>query len=94
MLDKEIDAAPFTAVMADTTPDVSNEDQHTVAVRYVNEYGKPCERLLETKIVHDKSGAGLAKAILESAQKRETKQILVLHQCLENTKVLNKPYQS
>ena len=102
LIDKEIDAAPFTAVMADTTPDVSNDNQLTVAVRYVSAYGKPCECLLETKIVHDKSGAGLAKAILESAQKKErSKQILldskcmiVLHQCLENTKVFNKPYQS
>ena len=51
LIDKEIDAAPFTAVMADTTPDVSIDDQLTVAVRYVNECGKPCERLLETKIV-------------------------------------------
>ena len=57
LIDKEIDAAPFTAVMADTTPDVSNDDQLTVAVRYVNECGKPCERLLETKIVHDKTGS-------------------------------------
>ena len=51
LIDKEIDAAPFTALMADTTPDVSNDDQLTVAVRYVNEYGKPCERLLETSQV-------------------------------------------
>ena len=54
-----------------------------------------------TKIVHDKSGAGLAKVILESEQKRKIKtdttvldSMIVLQQCLENIMVLNKPYQS
>ena len=93
LIDKEIDAAPFTAVMADTTPDVSNDDQLTVAVRYVNEYGKPCERLLETKIVHDKSGAGLAKAILESAQKRKIKTDTIRFQTYDSAASMSGKYK-
>ena len=79
--------------MADTTPDVSNDDQLTVAVCYVNECRKPCERLLETKIVHDKTGAGLAKAILDSAQKRKIKTDTFRFQTYDNAAAMSGQYK-
>ena len=41
LIDEEINSALFTGVIADTTPDVSNDDQLTVAIRYVNKEGTP-----------------------------------------------------
>ena len=70
MIEAEISKAPFTAVIAGTTIDVSNDDQMAFVVRYVSEEGKPRERLLETKKVINKTGEGLAKAILQAAQER------------------------
>ena len=70
MIEAEISKAPFTAVIAGTTIDVSNDDQMAFVVRYVSEEGKPRERLLETKKVMNKTGEGLAKAILQAAQER------------------------
>ena len=62
----EVNAAGACGIMADTTPDVSRKDQLAVAVRYVTADGKPTERLLQTKEVTDKTGEGLAAAILSS----------------------------
>lgn len=93
LIDKELDAASFTAVIADTTPDVSNDDQLTVAVRYVNEKGTPCERLLETKKVHDKSGAGLAKAILDAAQERKIKTDTIRFQTYDSASAMSGRYK-
>ena len=47
-----------------------NDDQLAFAVCYVSKEGEPCERLLETKKITDKTAEGLAKAILQAAQVR------------------------
>ena len=54
------------SVMADTTPDVSNKDQLTVSVCYLDAADKPTERLLQVKEVTEKTGEGLANEILTS----------------------------
>ena len=93
MIDAEIGKAPFTAVIADTTPDVSNDDQMAFAVRFVNEEGKPCERLLETKKVIDKTGAGLAKAILQAAQERNVDTTTIRYQTYDSASSMSGKYK-
>ena len=51
------------SVSEDTTPDTSNQDKLIVAVRYVNQMGIPCERLVEMKETLDKTCAGTAKDV-------------------------------
>ena len=92
LIDKELDTAFFTAVIADTTPDVSNDDQLTVAVRYVNEEGTPRERLVETKKVTDKTGAGLAKAVLESFQERKINTDSIRFQTYDSASAMSGKY--
>lgn len=46
------------SVMADTTPDLSNRDQMSVCVRYVDTKSKVCERLIEITETQDKTGKG------------------------------------
>ena len=61
----EVQEASIIGLIADTTPDVSNVDQLTVAVRYVDQNGDVQERLLRTIDVHDKTGEGMANRIIE-----------------------------
>ncbi|XP_029342231.1 zinc finger MYM-type protein 1-like [Acyrthosiphon pisum] len=61
----EVNAAKMYSVMADTTPDLSNRDQMSVCVRYVDSSGKVLERLLELLEVTDKTGKGTAQNICE-----------------------------
>ena len=89
LIDKEINSALFTSVIADTTLDVSNDDQLTVAICYVNKEGTPCERLLETKKVVDKSGAGLAKVILEAIQERKINTDTIRFQTYDSASVMS-----
>ena len=79
--------------IADTTPDVSNDDQLTVAIRYVNKEGMPCERLLETKKVVDKSGAGLAKVILEAIQERKINTDTIRFQTYDSASAMSGKYK-
>ena len=39
LIDEEINSPLFTGVITDTTPDVSNDDQLTVAICYANKEG-------------------------------------------------------
>ena len=93
LLDEEINSALFIGVIADTTPDVSNDDQLTVAIRYVNKEGTPCERLLETKKVVDKSGAGLAKVILEAIQERKINTDTIRFQTYDSASAMSGKYK-
>ena len=54
----EINQAGMFSLMADTTPDVSHVDQLSVVARYVNAEGNPQERLVDIKVIHDKTGDG------------------------------------
>lgn len=63
---KKLNDAKIFAVMADTTPDLSHKDILSVVVRYVNDNGKPEERLLEVREIVDKTGKGMANEILET----------------------------
>ena len=63
------------------------------AVRFVNEEGKPCERLLETKIVIDKTGAGLAKAILQAAQERNVDTTTIRYQTYDSASSMSGKYK-
>lgn len=61
---QEVNDAKMFTVMADTTPDVSHDDQLSIVVRYVNDAGIVSERLLDIIVATDKTGAGLASTIL------------------------------
>lgn len=63
---KEANDAGMIGIIADTTPDVTHVDQLAVGIRYVDKKNKPKERLLITTEVQDKTGEGMAKAILKS----------------------------
>jgi len=54
----EVKKAQMYSVMADTTPDLSNRDQMSVCVRYVDTKSKVCERLIEITETQDKTGKG------------------------------------
>jgi hypothetical protein len=51
----EINQAGMFSLMADTTRDVSHVDQLSVSV---NAEGNPQERLVDIKVIHDKTGDG------------------------------------
>ena len=93
MIDAEIGKAPFTAVIVDTTPDVSSDDQMALAVRFFTEEGKPCERLLEKKIVIDKRGAGLAKATLHTAHERNVDTTTIRYQTYDSASSMSGKYR-
>jgi len=59
----EVTHSNVFSVMAETTQDVSQRDQLSVAVRYV---GFPVERLLSIAEADNKSGSGLADSVLET----------------------------
>lgn len=63
---KKLNDARLFAVMADTTTDLSHKDILSVVVRYVNDNGKPEERLLEVREIVDKTGKGMANEILKT----------------------------
>jgi len=65
-ISKEVNDTRQFAVMADTTPDLSLKDILSVVVRFVNDKGKPEERLLEVREIVYKSGKGMANEILET----------------------------
>jgi len=52
--------------MAVTTTDLSHKDILSVVVRFVNDKGKPEEKLLEVREIVDKSTKGMANEILET----------------------------
>lgn len=54
----EIKEAGIYSIMADTTPDLSNRDQMSICVRYVDANAKVWERLIEITEVQDKTGTG------------------------------------
>ncbi|CAB4034413.1 zinc finger MYM-type 1-like, partial [Paramuricea clavata] len=61
---EEVKSAVMFSVMADTTPDEEHTDRLSVVLRYVNDAGKPTERLLDVRETVDKTGLGQAKDIL------------------------------
>jgi len=50
--------------MADTIPNISNQDRLAICVRYVNDNGEATEILLEISEGIDKTGVGTAKQII------------------------------
>lgn len=54
----DIIEAGIYSVMADTTPDLSNRDQMSVCVRYLDSNAKVWERLIEITEANDKTGKG------------------------------------
>ncbi|CAB4042231.1 zinc finger MYM-type 1-like, partial, partial [Paramuricea clavata] len=63
---EEVKSAGMFSVMADTTPDEEHTDRLSVVVRYVNDAGKPTERLLDVRKTVDKTSPGQAKDILST----------------------------
>jgi hypothetical protein len=55
--------------MADTTPDVSHQDQLSVCLRYVDSSGEVSERLIAVCEALDKTGLGIAEKIKEVLEK-------------------------
>ncbi len=66
----EINQAGMFSVIADTTPDVSHVDQLSVVARYVNAEGNPQERLVDIKVIDDKTGDGHAQGIISSLNEK------------------------
>ncbi len=66
----EINQAGMFSIIADTTPDVSHVDQLSVVARYVNAEGNPQERLVDIKVIHDKTGDGHAQGIISSLNEK------------------------
>ena len=60
--------AGMCGLSADTTPDLSRQDQLAVVIRYVKETG-PTERLLALKHVSAKTGVATAEDIVKMMQK-------------------------
>jgi hypothetical protein len=54
--------------MADTTPDEEHTDRISVVLRYVNDAGKPTERLLDLRRTVDKTGLEQAQDILSTIE--------------------------
>ena len=65
---EEVKSAGIFSVMADTTPDEEHTDRLSVVLRYVNDVGKPTERLLDVRETDDKTGLGQAKDILSTIE--------------------------
>lgn len=65
---EEVKSAGMFSVMADTTPDEEHTDRLSVVLRYVNDAGKPTERLLDVRETVDKTGLGQAKDILSTIE--------------------------
>ena len=68
---EEIKTAGMIGIIADTTPDVSHMDQLTVAARFVDSNDHPRERLIATVEIKDKTGEGMAKALISTISVRE-----------------------
>jgi hypothetical protein len=66
----EINQAGMFSIIADTTPDVSHVDQLSVVTRYVNAERNPQERLVDIKVIHDKTGDGHAQGIISSLNEK------------------------
>jgi hypothetical protein len=58
------------SVIADTTPDVSHIDQLSVVAQYVNAKGNPQKRLVDIKVIHDKTHDGHAQGIISSLNEK------------------------
>ncbi len=82
----EINQSGPLGVIADTTPDVSHCDQLTVAVRYVSKEGEPKERLIQTRQVSDKTGAGMAKEIVDTLSESNVEIDNLRFQTYDNTR--------
>ena len=78
--------AGFCSVMADTTPDVSHNDQLSVAVRYVDsETCMPKERLVKIAVTKDKTGAGQAEDIVKCLKQSDIPLSTVMFQTYDST---------
>ncbi|KAF2889409.1 hypothetical protein ILUMI_16764 [Ignelater luminosus] len=81
----EIKEAKIYTVMADTTPDVSHQDQLSLCIRYVDNTGKPKERLLEIRPITNKSGLAVAQKINQILLENELDNKLVVFQSYDYT---------
>ncbi|CAB4004753.1 Hypothetical predicted protein [Paramuricea clavata] len=61
---EEVKSAGMFSVMANTTPDEEHSDRLSVVLRYVNDAGKPTERLIDARETVDKTRLGQTKDIL------------------------------
>ena len=80
----EAEKANVIGIITDTTPEVSNIDQLTVAIRYIDENGEVKERLLKTTDVHDKTGEGMSRKILDCVQQNGLDSSLIRFQTYDS----------
>jgi hypothetical protein len=66
---EEVKKYDFFSVMANTTPDVSHQDQLSICLRYIDLFGDISERLVAVCEAFDKSGLGIAENIKKIIQK-------------------------
>ena len=94
----EIKEANMFGVSADTTPDLSKQDQMAVVCRYVNTDGNPKETLLSIKSIVSKKGADTADEIITTLNNHTlgtltsfaSSHTISLIQCLDSIMVLRK----
>lgn len=65
---KQVNKSGQFAVIIDTTTDVSNQEQFTVILRYIDE-GKPQERLVALETASDSTGLGMFKVFCSITEK-------------------------
>ena len=68
----ELKSAKFFSISVDSTPDISNEDQLTLIIRYVNS-NSPIERFLKFFDIETHTGIGITHIILEFLKKIDVK---------------------
>ena len=77
-IDREISAAPFIAVQADDTTDVSCQCQLSVILSYVNEKGNACERFLGFEDVSaERDAAALTEFVTGTLRKYNPEEKLI-----------------
>ncbi|KAL4119359.1 hypothetical protein QTP88_012175 [Uroleucon formosanum] len=69
---KQVNKSGQFAVIIDTTTDVSNQEQFTVILRYIDE-GKPQERLVALETAADSTGLGMFKMFCSITEKHNIK---------------------
>lgn len=62
---KRVKKAGVFSIIIDTTTDISNLEQFSLVLRFVNEEGQTEERLVALKVAHDSTGLGMFNAFCD-----------------------------
>jgi len=76
---EKINAAECFSILADETTDVSNKEQLTLCVRYIDDQNNLCEDFLKYVNIDSLTGASLSSAILNGIYITKQKQLFCLY---------------